>query len=122
MKRFFQSFLISQPGHPILEKALDFMLHFFRNPPMQHVLLDYKLGPVTLLNAYEAMDPSVHEKAHLLYEMLLDDRATRLYPNIPKQDGVGCCCNFIVHDPFLSKKAYFYSRVVGAGKFCSEPL
>jgi hypothetical protein len=111
MKRFFQSFLASEPGNRILREALDVMLNYYSQNKLRG---DIKLGPTTLLEAMNAVPLSERGKTHLLTEMHL---ANGTYPDMPRRDGVGCCCNHVVQDSSL-KQVFFYSRIVGAGKFC----
>jgi hypothetical protein len=113
-RRFFQSFLASEPRNRILKEALDVMLDYYRKGKVRG---DIKLGPVTLLEALNAVPVSERGKTHLLTEVGLTNG---IYPELPRRDGVGCCCNFVVHDSNL-KQVFFYSRIVGAGKFCQLP-
>ena len=39
------------------------------------------------------------------------------YPDVPRFDGVGCCCDQICHDP-EEKIVYFYARIPGSSKYC----
>jgi hypothetical protein len=114
MSRFFQSFLASEPGNQILREALDMMLIYYRQKEPHS---DIKLGPVTLLEALNAVPLSERGNTHLLTEIYLENGT---YPDLPRRDGVGCCCNYVVQDSSL-KQVFFYSRIVGAGPFC-QPL
>ena len=49
-----------------------------------------------------------NNKFHLLEEINLHGRP-RLYGNFTRQEGVGCCCHYIVHDP-VNGVPYFFSR------------
>ena len=55
-----------------------------------------------------------------LAEQLMDSKERRQkFPDLHYQDdGVGCCCNYLVHD---GSRPYFFSRMVGAGPLCEFP-
>lgn len=101
---FFQAFLASRAKHPILKVALRMMEAYYQG---KHHLHNY-LGPSTLRDAYDQVPPAARGEVKLLQEDNLDTMTD--YADAPRQEGQGCCCNFIVHDP-RDKIMYFYSRV-----------
>jgi len=59
------------------------------------------------------------EKGHLEQSYLLEESKVGTY-NVARQNGVGCCCNFVVGDS-ASHQALFYSRFMGSSDFCNLP-
>jgi len=78
------------------------------------------IGPSTLLDAYDQKlqeDPDLASRCSFLEELNLEEDVDHLYPDLPRQDGLGGACNYVVHDPAL-RRVYFYSRFVGASDRC----
>lgn len=109
---FYNSFVASVPQHPVLDQTLDVMLMHYRNLLAK---LKTHMGPATLKMGYEVLQPKDRGKTYLLFEMKLEDNPD--YDHFPRQNGTGCCCNFVLEDRAESK-IHFYSRMVGWGKYC----
>jgi mannosyltransferase OCH1-like enzyme len=110
-KRFFQSFLASEPKGRILEEALDEMLLFYVEKKIRHKSL---IGPETLTWAVKSVPVSERGETVILQEieLKLNEQGAPLRPN-----GVGSSCNFVVHNP-ATTRTLFYSRIVGGGDKC----
>mmetsp|Transcript_10442 Transcript_10442/g.29367 ORF Transcript_10442/g.29367 Transcript_10442/m.29367 type:complete len:355 (-) Transcript_10442:43-1107(-) len=110
LDQFFQAFLAATPGHPVLAEALQIMLDYYEG---KHAIRGKNVGTSTLKDAYDAVEENKRGPSKLLIETKND------YPaiDVPKLDGVGCCCDQICHDP-EERVAYFYARVPGSGKYC----
>ena len=80
-------------------------------------------GPSTLKDAYNAVTDKDRAEAWILHELNLEQRniPAGTYPELPRQEGDGCCCNFIVEDA-VQKQVYFFSRFVGASNYCNVPM
>jgi Glycosyltransferase sugar-binding region containing DXD motif len=111
---FFQSFLISAPGNPILKLAFAKIRQFYDDrSPRQYM----HMGPYTLKAAYDELHGETN--ATLLQEVNLEDHsALSYYPNLQRRKGRGCCCNYVL---LYHNVPYFYSRMVGAGFHCDYP-
>jgi hypothetical protein len=116
--QFFQAFLATTPKHPVLGEALQIMLRYYTG---SHTIRGKNVGTSTLWDAYDAVDEAKRGPSKLLVETknTKENEANGewYYPDIPKLDGVGCCCDQICHDP-EEKVVYFYARVPGSGKYC----
>lgn len=113
---FFQSILASAPGHPILGKALEMMLGYYNGT--LKICGGQWVGPCTLRRAYDRTTAQERGVVRILRETNLESRPhVRSYPNLTRQQGRGCCCNFVVHDDVM-KDVYFFSRVSGSGEYC----
>mmetsp|Transcript_20644 Transcript_20644/g.25536 ORF Transcript_20644/g.25536 Transcript_20644/m.25536 type:complete len:318 (-) Transcript_20644:248-1201(-) len=111
-KDFFQSFMASNPSNPILLRALKNMLAVYNG----QLDVNKLLGTETLKWAYDAVPYTKRGKVFLLEEIFLEPHR---YPDLPRQKGYGCCCNFVVHNPEL-EIVHFYSRMVGPLERCSK--
>lgn len=104
---FFQAFLASTPGHPVLRRTLDAMLDYYTNDAsLLRAQFSSGLGTIKMQYAYN-LSPPPSDTVVLLQE---SGRSSRLH-NVTKQRGFGCGCNMLVHD--AQNKLYFYSRLVG---------
>jgi len=112
--QFFQAFLATTPQHPVLGEALQIMLRYYTG---SHALRGKNVGTSTLWDAYDAVDEATRGQSKLLIETKNEANGEWYYPDIPKLDGVGCCCDQICHDP-EEKVVYFYARVPGSGRYC----
>jgi len=118
--RYFQSFLAAEPSSPILLAALDVMIAYYSIPLEDRP--DIKVGPETLLEAVNAVPASRRGKVAIMEEINLEANK-RIYPDVARRAGVGCCCNFVVHDPERTH-VYFRSRIIGGSggsNFCQPP-
>lgn len=113
-KALCNSVLFTTPGHPIMRKALDVMLEFYQR---KHQVRSINMGTATLRDAFNETPEQQRGKTFLLNEVNLGSKP--VYKDFPRQNGTGCCCNFVVDGP--GDQIYFYSRIVGAGKFCGLP-
>ena len=114
LDQFFQAFLAATPGHPVLAKALQIMLDYYEG---KHAIRGKNVGTSTLKDAYDAVGESERGPSKLLIETKNDIKEKYYYPDVPKLDGIGCCCDQICHDP-EEKIAYFYARIPGSSKYC----
>ena len=114
LDQFFQAFLAATPGHPVLAKALQIMLDYYEG---KHAIRGKNVGTSTLKDAYDAVEERKRGPSKLLIETRNDVNEKYYYPDVPKVDGVGCCCDQICHDP-EEKIAYFYARIPGSSKYC----
>jgi hypothetical protein len=91
------------------------------------------IGPSTLKDACDRVMKEnelsigssmvVNEESLILTEINLEDKEganSGLYPNLLRQNGSGCCCNYVVHDP-STQTPFFFSRIVGASVRCQLP-
>ena len=107
----FQAFLAAEPGHPILKAALHFMMLHYEGKKDSHGLM----GVSTLADAYKSVGPEKRGKHRLLQEYKnVEESDAEYYPGY-HQDGTGCCCDYLVHDP-KERKVYFFSRIVGSSE------
>jgi mannosyltransferase OCH1-like enzyme len=123
---FFQSFLVSTAGHPVLALAFDQIRQYYDNRSISRQYMH--MGPYTLKAAYDewrrgnGANNNNKENATtvvLLREVNLDDRSVLSYhPELPRRRGRGCCCNYVL---LYNDVPYFYSRMVGAGFHCDFP-
>mmetsp|Transcript_35913 Transcript_35913/g.77993 ORF Transcript_35913/g.77993 Transcript_35913/m.77993 type:complete len:381 (-) Transcript_35913:2-1144(-) len=113
---FFQAFLASAPGHPILRGALKYMLLHYQGKKSAQGML----GVNTLGTAYKETKPSERGIVRILQEFKNVEGKGGYYPEY-QQKGEGCCCQHIVHDS-EERKVYFHSRIVGSGSKCSAPM
>jgi hypothetical protein len=132
---FFQSFLVSTAGHPVLALAFEQIRQYYDNRSVSRQYMH--MGPYTLKAAYDEWrrrnDANNQENATtvvllrevnattvvLLREVNLDDRSViSFHPELPRRRGRGCCCNFVL---LYNDVPYFYSRMVGAGFHCDFP-
>jgi mannosyltransferase OCH1-like enzyme len=119
-QNFFQSFLASTPGNPILRKALDVMLSYYAGTQYRYRRKGFTgMGTATLKDAYNLAireDPSLGDKTRLLREINLAMRP-HLYMEVNRQNGKGTeekvhFCNWAVHHA-ETHKVYFFSRGKG---------
>ncbi|GMI24670.1 hypothetical protein TeGR_g13997 [Tetraparma gracilis] len=103
---FFQAFLAAAPRHPILKEALPIMLAYYEGTHTLHG----DMGTSTLKDAYDAVPKDKRGTIRWLHEGQLKFGE---YPELPRQKGTGCCCNYVVHDE-TDHKPYFWSRIVGS--------
>jgi hypothetical protein len=118
--RAFLGFVAVSPSSPILEKTLEVMLNYYKLSDFNRP--DINLGPVTLIDAVQDTPRAKLGNVHVLKEIPLDDFPL-LYPDVPRREGEGCCCNHAVHDPDGPVPAvFFYSLIVGASSHCMPPM
>mmetsp|Transcript_2778 Transcript_2778/g.8168 ORF Transcript_2778/g.8168 Transcript_2778/m.8168 type:complete len:366 (+) Transcript_2778:122-1219(+) len=107
----FQAFLAAEPGHSILKAALHFMLLHYEGKKDAHGLM----GVSTLADAFKSISPEERGQHWLLQEYNnVDEQDSEYYPDY-HQNGRGCCCDYLVHDP-EERKVYFFSRIVGSSE------
>lgn len=125
---FFQSFLATAPQHPIIEKALHVVRDYYEHERYSFVPSLAWMGPYTLKKAFDEYYRSYQStrssgeyaatrNVFLLKEVNLQEG---IYDHLPRRKGRGCCCNYVVQDSERNR-AYFYSRMVGAGWHCDFP-
>lgn len=120
MNNFFQAFVASTPRHPILKKNLEKIIALAKGEIHLELVGPNKVtfvGPETMKMAYEETPERFHKSSILLLESRLENLGGEEYDAIPRQDGEGPNCNWVVHDP-EKKRVYFYSRMIGSGKQC----
>lgn len=100
---FFQAFLATTPGHPVLRTALYTMLEYYNGTRT----LQGDMGTSTLKDAYDIVRPRPDSVA-----LMQESRLVPSKHNVPRQEGEGCCCNYVVHDEH--DHVHFYSRIVGS--------
>jgi Glycosyltransferase sugar-binding region containing DXD motif len=110
---FFQSFLFSEAGNPILKLSFEKIRLYLDNPYPRRLF--FHLGPSTLKAAYDELKGA---NATLLQEVNLKNHPASYLPQVPRRKGKGCCCNYVV---LYNGVPYFYSRIVGAGSNCDFP-
>jgi hypothetical protein len=117
-QNFFQSFLASTPGNPILRKAMDVMLGHYEGT--HHVRQKGRvysgMGTAALKDAYDLSireDPSIGEKSRFLREINLLYNPS-LYKDVERQ-GMRPMCDIAVHYA-ETLKVYFFSRARGTPK------
>jgi mannosyltransferase OCH1-like enzyme len=118
---FFQAFLASTKHHPILQRTLQEMLHYYQNKPLVQWFLGLPMGCETLTRAYQSLTRHQRGNTRILQEMNLASiwKKNLYYPQLPRQVGKGHLCNYIVHDA-LEQQPYFFSRLVGSFR-CPYP-
>jgi len=118
MKVYFQAFLATAPGHPILRRTLNLVQDLYMRDKVGNMM-----GVFTMRDAYEWTTVEKRGKEMIFEEMNVKAPRNRVnYPDFPLHGGYGCCCNFVVHDP-IEKVIFFFSRIVGASSRCSfEPI
>lgn len=134
-KAFFQAFLATTPANPIIEENFRLLrLHYDvrhrgkeinGSGPEAITLRGMQrdlMGPKSLFRSFytvmgkETVQSSV-EVPFLLEEINLDRRDDNFFPNIKRQAPKSKkFCNMVVVDG--SGKVYFFSRFLGAGRFC----
>jgi hypothetical protein len=118
--RAFLGFVAVSPSSPILEKTLEVMLNYYKLSAFNRP--DINLGPVAMGAAVQTVNAATSGNVHVLKEIPLDDFPL-LYPDVPRREGEGCCCNHAVHDPDGPVPAvFFYSLIVGASSHCMPPM
>lgn len=110
----FQAFLASRPRHPILQMALRLMVEYYEGT---REILGINMGTSTMKMAIDAVSEEDRRDVKLLQEMQNLPKFDDWYPGLPPQKGVGCCCDFIVHDPD-ERNVFFWSHVAGWGENC----
>lgn len=130
---FFQSFVASEPHHPIWSPNVDKMLEYYTSqaPASQITRRGRKkrsdrilrgqskgdlMGPRALKDAYQNLTKEQKAPIVLLEECnMLRENTSDLYPFLIRENGgLREECNFIVHDP-INQKPYFWSRLCGDG-------
>ena len=102
---FFETFLATTPGHPVLRAALNTMLEYYNDTRT----LRMNMSTSILKDAYI--------RANSTTTVILQESRLTKNHNVPKQNGKGCCCNYVVHN--RQNHVHFYSRIVGT-KLCSS--
>mmetsp|Transcript_4772 Transcript_4772/g.10137 ORF Transcript_4772/g.10137 Transcript_4772/m.10137 type:complete len:360 (-) Transcript_4772:1848-2927(-) len=112
---FFQAFLASAPRHAVIRETLKIMLAYYEG---RHELHGW-MGVSTMGDGFKAAaaNPNEMGKIRILQELKNVPEVEEYYADLPAQDGIGCCCQHIVHDA-QERRVYFYSRIVGAGQYC----
>ena len=125
---FFQAFLASRKHHPVLLIALRRTELYYQKK--LRIRPGSYMGTTILFQAYQHAKQRKNDTAigpvKLFQEANLEVKSTAaaIYPdNIPRQQGKGCCCNYIVYDPSSYKQhcVHFYSRIplpAGLQKYC----
>ena len=114
-KTFFQAWLVSAPHHVVLKHALETILACYEG---KQEIQGKNIGCNSLKVAFDSVDVSERGEVRLLRELKL--KSPRIYPDLPRQEGKGCCCNYVVHDEFEGR-VYFFSRIVGSSLYCEPP-
>merc|ERR1712151_575885 len=109
---FFQSFLASEPNHPVLKQAITEMIAVHEKK--RDVCED--MGTCTLKDAYFKVPESVRGKTKLMQEDYIGDKPN-FHTEIKRQNGYGGCCNYVVQD-LENDIVHFMSRIVGISKCC----
>ena len=115
---FFQAFMAASPGHELLRRYLERMSAHYSGdatklPMGTRNLGVYALGQVFAEWVSEVGETNVRRQTQLFSELRLTD-----FDHVPevkslrRQNGAGCCCNFVVYDEY-SGRTPFYSRIVG---------
>ena len=113
VKFFFNSFMASTAGHPVLRRNFDVMLDYYSGKGCLGRTRKVNMGCCTLFDAYNQASDMERGPHLLLEEHNLDSsNSARSYPKV-KRRGSGRFCNWVVHDP-SARVAYFYSRIVGS--------
>lgn len=119
-ENFFQAFMASSARHPILHEALLAMLAYYTGTPLPESA--QYMGTATLHQAYATSlerDPALAGGVQLLRESQLDEGLEgaplgsaeyTIFPEVRRQAGVGCCCNYVVHS---TENVHFFSRIRG---------
>jgi hypothetical protein len=89
-----------------LKEALRIMLAYYEGT---HTLHGW-MGPSTLKDAHDAVPEDQRGTIRWLHEGQLKPGE---YPELTRQKGTGCCCNYVVHDE-REHTPYFWSRIVGS--------
>lgn len=144
---FFQSFMASTPGHPILKRALEILYEYYegRRPSLNGTSI---LGPLTLLEAYRDLSATdqtsespivtledfqsnipegspfvdantIRRTSFFLQELPLQKGIYGTLRRRNLEDGYHPNCNIVVHNP-LSQTPYFYARILGSSN-CPFP-
>ena len=126
----FQAFLAATPRHPVVRTYLRELASFYRALPGKRggmsaahpIIADGLLGVFMLGRALDrylrratnattaTSTASDRRSVQLLQEVNLHYHPWLAH--VPRQDGEGCCCDWVVHDP-CSAAVPFYSRMVG---------
>ena len=114
---FFQSFLASAPLNPVLFHALELMQDALEGkidmPPTLRGTLGLKMS-------FDSFREIERGKSVLLEEINGNRNEFRaMHPHLIMQEGRGCCCNFVVHNP-ETITVHFFSRFVGSGLRCES--
>jgi hypothetical protein len=117
---FAQGFIASWPGNRILWNAFLTMLNYYKiNGVARND--DALMGPRTLLEAYQNTS-EINRGAHYLLKEINLEKLNHTEVESKLRSGHGGSCNYVIcESPALWTKIYFYSRFVGASKWCSKP-
>lgn len=114
-KFFFNSFMASTAGHPVLRRNFDVMLDYYSGKGCLGRTQKVNMGCCTLFDAYNQASDRERGPHLLLEEHNLDssnNARSSYYPKVKRRRS-GRFCNWVVHDP-SARVAYFYSRIVGS--------
>jgi len=120
--QFFQAFVASTAYHPILKRNLEKMISVALGDITLTKIGPRKatfIGPETMKLAFDDVPVKRRGEVLLLEEEHLNNLWGKTYDAIPRQDGVGPSCNWVVHNP-RTRKVHFYSRFIGASKQCMK--
>lgn len=116
---FFQAFLASAPGHELVRRYLRRMSEHYSGRAVAKsgagagALGVYALGEVFAEWTSEVGRETARRTTQLFSELRLEHFAhVPEVAAVRRQNGAGCCCNFVVYDED-SRRVPFYSRIVG---------
>jgi hypothetical protein len=108
----FNSFIAVAPRHPIIKKTLYYALQYYE----KGMTFGTHMGTGALFHAYNSIDDQ-DVRATTDTEMSEIRLSELNYPDVPRLDGLGCCCDIVVHSD-RNREIYFYSHFVGPpGKY-----
>ena len=120
IRGFFCSFIAIAPRHHILKITFKLLLKHYQQHGFGKEFENSYLSSGFLFTSYKQFADNSTNKAEWPLDTALEE--TRLsrwnYPSFPRLDGVGCCCDFVVHNK-TERDIYFYSRIVGVD-FCQH--
>jgi hypothetical protein len=102
----FNSFVAIAPRHPVLKKTFDLAVEYYDKGRR----FGSHMGTGALFHAYASL--SMEEKGMVDMTLAETQLSKFMYPDFPRLDGKGCCCDMVVHNS-TDQQVYFYSHMVG---------
>ena len=116
---FAQGFIASYPENRILWLAFTTMMEFYQSNGVARND-DALMGPKTFLEAFQRASPSEKAVSYLLSEINLESLNHTKFKSKLRSGGGGSCNYVICDPPPQMKNIYFYTRFVGASRWCSK--
>jgi hypothetical protein len=105
----FNSFIAVTPRHPIMNRTFEYALRYYQRQVKYGIM-----GTEVLFHAHKSTVQDVGQEVARTFDTSLAEiyLTEEKHPDFPRLDGVGCCCDVVVHNQ-TTGEIYFYSHLVG---------